>query len=113
MIAVDSFPGVAELDNLGLPESGDGKGDVLQEAKWEADFLARMQDEDGGFYFLIYPRDREYETDVLPDGGDPQVVFPKTTSATAAATAALAQCASSPHMKKHFPEAAAMYLDKA
>lgn len=113
MTAVDVLPGVAELDNLGLPESGDGKGDVLQEAKWEADFLAKMQDGDGGFYFLVYPRDRAYENNVLPDEGDPQVVWPKTTAATAAAVAALAQCASSPQMKKQFPEAAKLYLERA
>jgi len=113
IFAADVFPGVTNLDNLGLPESGDGKSDILQEAKWEADFLARMQDADGGFYFLVYPRDREYENNVTPDKGDPQVVFPKTTSVTAAATAALAQCASSPAFKREFPEAAALYLDKA
>ncbi|HEU5125235.1 MAG TPA: glycoside hydrolase family 9 protein [Verrucomicrobiae bacterium] len=113
VFAADNFPGVIDLDNLGLPESGDGKSDVLQEAKWEADFLAKMQDDDGGFYFLVYPRDRRYEDNVTPDQGDPQVVFPKTTAATAAATAALAQCASSPNFKKQFPEAAALYLEKA
>jgi hypothetical protein len=113
MFAADNFPGAAELDNLGLPESGDGKSDLLQEIKWEADFLARMQDADGGFYFLVYPREREYENDVTPDHGDPQVVYPKTTAATAAATAALAQCASSPKFKAQFPAAAALYLEKA
>jgi hypothetical protein len=113
VFAADVFPGVSDLDNLGLPESGDGKSDILQEAKWEADFLARMQDADGGFYFLVYPRDREYENNVTPDHGDSQVVFPKTTAVTAAATAALAQCASSPTFKKQFPEAAALYLEKA
>src|SRR5205085_7010173 len=113
VFAADVFPGVARLDNLGLPESGDGKSDVLQEAKWEADFLSKMQDADGGFYFLVYPKDRTYEDNVTPDRGDPQVVFPKTTSATAAATAALAQCASSPTFKKQFPEAAARYLQIA
>jgi hypothetical protein len=61
----------------------------------------------------VYPRDREYENNVTPDHGDPQVVFPKTTAVTAAATAALAQCASSPAFKKQFPEAAALYLAKA
>ena len=113
IFAADAFPGVVELDNLGLPESGDGKSDILQEAKYEADFLAKMQDADGGFYFLIYPRDRKYEDDVLPDHGDPQVVFPKNTSATAAATAALAQAGSSPAFKKQFPAEAAFYLEKA
>ncbi|MDB6019102.1 MAG: putative cellulase precursor protein [Pedosphaera sp.] len=113
VFAADVFPGVGALDNLGLPESGDGKSDVLQEAKWEADFLARMQDADGGFYFLVYPLHRPYENDVLPDKGDPQVVFPKTTAVTAAAIAALAETASSPLFKQQFPEAAALYLEKA
>ncbi len=113
VFAVDALPGVGELDNLGLPESGDGKSDVLQEAKWEADFLAKMQDDDGGFYFLVYPRDRRYESNVLPDHGDPQIVWPKNTAATAAAVAALAQASSSLLFKKQFPEAAAAYLAKA
>ena len=113
VFAVDAFPGVGELDNLGLPESGDGKSDLLQEAKWEADFLLKMQDSDGGFYFLVYPRNRKYENDVLPDDGDPQVVWPKNTAATAAAVAALAQCASSPRFRRQFPDAAARYLNAA
>ena len=113
IFAVDNYPGVAALDNLGLPESGDGISDLLQEAKWESDFLAKMQDADGGFYFLVYPRNRAYEDNVLPDRGDGQVVFPKTTAATAAAVAALAQTASSPAFKQAYPEVAAGYLVKA
>lgn len=113
MFAVDNLPGVAALDNLGIPESGDGVSDVLQEAKWESDFLAKMQDTDGGFYYSVYPINREYESDVLPENGDPQVVWPKNTVSTAAAVAALAQCASSPKFKQAFPQAAANYLAKA
>jgi hypothetical protein len=113
VFAADALPGVASLDNLGLPESGDGKSDVLQEAKWEADFLTKMQDADGGFYFLVYPRNREYEDDVLPDKGDPQVVFPKTTAVTAAAVAALAEAGSSPLFQQQFPDEASLYLEKA
>lgn len=113
VFAADAFPGVAALDNLGLPESGDGKSDLLQIAKWEADFLARMQDDDGGFFFLVYPKNRKYEGDVLPESGDPQVVFPKTTAVTAAAVAALAQASSSPRFREQFPREAALYLEKA
>jgi hypothetical protein len=113
VFAVDNFPGVGALDNLGLPESGDNLSDLLQEAKWEADFLAKMQDADGGFYFLVYPRNRAYEDNVLPDRGDSQVVFPKNTAVTAAAVAALAQTASSPRFKQAWPEVAANYLAKA
>ena len=111
--AMDSLPGVAALDNLGIPESGDGISDVLQEVKWEADFLAKMQDADGGFYYSVYPINREYESDVLPENGDPQVVWPKNTVSTAAAVAALAQCASSPHFKQTYPQATTNYLAKA
>jgi hypothetical protein len=113
VFAADNFEGAAALDNLGLPESGDGKSDLLQEAKWEADFLAKMQDNDGGFFFLVYPKDRRYEDNILPDKGDPQIVWPKNTSATAAAVAALAEIASSPTFKDQFPEAADIYLRKA
>lgn len=113
VFAADHFAGAGALDNLGLPESGDGLSDLLQEAKWEADFLAKMQDSDGGFYFLVYPRERRYEDNVLPDKGDPQIVWPKITSASAAATAALAQTASSPLFRKQFPEAADLYLRRA
>ena len=113
MFAVDSLPGVAQLDNIGIPESGDGISDVLQEAKWEADYIAKMQDADGGFYFIVYPTTREYEANVTPDHGDPQIVWPKTSTATAAAVAALAQCASSPAFKAAYPQAAAAYLAKA
>src|SRR5690606_10029046 len=80
---------------------------------WEADFLAKMQDKDGAFYFLVYPRDRRYEDNVLPDKGDPQVVWPKNTSATAAAVAALAEAGSSPLMRKQFPDAAENYKTRA
>jgi hypothetical protein len=112
MFAVDSLPGVAELDNLGLPESGDGISDVMQEAKWESDFLSKMQDDDGGFYFLVYPKERRYESGT-PDHGDPQIVWPKTTSVTAAAVAALAQCSSSPEFRRHFPKEAERYREQA
>jgi hypothetical protein len=113
MFNADSIAGAAALDNLGLPNSGDGISDILQEARHEADFLAKMQDADGGFYFLVYPKDRRYENESLPDSGIQQVVWPKTTSVTAASVAALAQMASSPKFKAAYPAEAAVYLNKA
>ncbi len=113
LTAVDVFPGVAELDNLGLPESGDGIGDLLQIAKWEADFLSKLQDDDGGFFFLVYPKERAYEGNVPPDQADPQVVFPKNTAATAAAGAALAQIGSSSSFRKAHPVEAKRFVDQA
>jgi hypothetical protein len=110
---VDSLPGMGSFDNLGIPESGDGISDLIQEAKWEADFLVKMQDRDGGFYFLVYPQNREYEYDVTPDHGDPQVVWPKNSAATAASVAALAQLGSSTRFKAAYPTQATLYLQKA
>jgi len=112
VFAVDNVPGVSTLDNLGIPESGDGIPDALQEAKWEADFLVKMQDADGGFYFLVYPIGEEYENS-LPQNGQAQVVWPKNTSVSAAATAALAEAGSSPAMKKYYPAQASAYLAAA
>jgi hypothetical protein len=109
----DSVQGAGSLDNLGIPQSGDGTSDVLQEAKQESDFLAKMQDADGGFYFLVYPKNREYESNVMPQHGDAQVVWPKTTIATAAAVGALAEIGSSPAFKAKYPAEAAAYLQKA
>lgn len=34
-------------DNLGIPESGDGVPDILNEIKWELDWLLKMQQSDG------------------------------------------------------------------
>ena len=113
VFAADAFPGVAGLDDLGLPESGDGVSDVIQVARREVLALLKLQDDDGGFFFLVRPRDRAYEDDVLPDRGDPQIVFPKNTSATAAATAALAQAASSAAFRRAFPRDAGHALEAA
>jgi hypothetical protein len=113
VLAADDFGGAGELDNLGIPESGDGKSDILEEAKWEADFAVEMQDTDGLFFYLVYPKDRAYESNVLPSQGDPQIVWPKNTYASAAAIAALAEIGSSPRFVAQFPESATTYLAAA
>lgn len=111
--AAENFPGAGALDNLGLPESGDGVGDLWQIAKREADFLAKLQDLDGGFYFLVYPRARRYENNVMPAQGDPQVVWPKNTAATAAAAAALAQLGGAPEFRLRYPADADRFIAAA
>jgi hypothetical protein len=47
-------PGVFK-DNYNIPESGNGIPDILDEAKWELDFLRRMQDATGtnGFFLKV------------------------------------------------------------
>lgn len=110
--ATDCLPGGA-ADNLGLPESGDGIPDALQLAKWESDFVLKMQDDDGGFFFLVYPKNRKYEDNVLPEKGDAQVVFPKNMIASAEAVGALAEVGSSPTFRKFYPKDADLYMAAA
>lgn len=112
-LAMDAFPGVRHLDNLGIPESGDGISDVMQEMKWEADYLAKIQDTDGGFYMLCYPTNGQYQNVLPDDPGNSQLMMPKSTVATAAAVGALAEAASSPLFKATYPATAASYLSKA
>lgn len=53
--AYEAFPGVFG-DANNIPESGNGKPDVLDEVKWELDWMLKMQDAaSGGFYHLVYP----------------------------------------------------------
>jgi hypothetical protein len=40
-------------DDTNIPESGNGVPDVLDEAKWELDFLARMQNSDGSVLSIV------------------------------------------------------------
>ncbi|MEM7384286.1 MAG: immunoglobulin-like domain-containing protein, partial [Verrucomicrobiota bacterium] len=105
---------IKELDNLCLPESGDGVSDMLQEAVYEADFLVKMQDTDGGFYNAVLPKTRRFEADVLPaDSTDTQIVLPKSAIATAAAVAALAEIGSSPCLIAEDAAKAQVYRDAA
>ena len=70
-----------KLDDIGIPESGDGTDDLLQEAKYELDWLLKMQREDGGVYHKVTCRNfpafisPEKETDEL-------VVSPVSNTAT-------------------------------
>lgn len=69
-------------DNIGIDESGNGIPDVLDEARYEIEWLLKMQDSSGGVYHKVtcasFPSYvmHEYETDEL-------IVTPVSTTATA------------------------------
>src|SRR5206468_2505826 len=51
--AYATFPLAFRDGQLNIPESGNGKPDLLDEVKWELDWLLKMQDPaSGGFYHL-------------------------------------------------------------
>lgn len=88
--AIDLAPSVFRDGDLGIPESGNGIPDALDELEWGMDWLLSMQDpEDGGVYSRIASATWD---NVLPHRIDqPRLVFEKTSHATAvfAAVAAI------------------------
>jgi len=82
---------------LNLPESGNGTPDLLNEARWNLEWMLKMQDEDGGvwhkqtsehFSGFVMPEDDHLPSKVIGTGQEPY----KSTCATAdlAAVAAIA-----------------------
>ncbi len=80
-------------DDTNIPESGNGVPDLLDEVKWELDWLLKMQDADGGFFNRV--AGRSFDNGTGPPSGDTQPRFytAKTTWATADAAASLAHAA--------------------
>jgi hypothetical protein len=75
-------PGVFK-DNYNIPESGNGIPDLLDEVKWELDFLKRMQDATGTNGFLLKVGVDNYN-EVTPPSTDtrPRYYLPECTAAT-------------------------------
>jgi hypothetical protein len=109
--AAEVFTG-GKADNLGIPESGDGIPDLLQEGKKDVDQVYNGQDSDGGISFIFYPTGQKYEN------GDPgnyqtrNALF-KNTLATYRAVHLLSLAASSPLMKQYYPVEATNYFVRA
>ena len=113
LLACEVFPDRFREDNLGLPYSGNGIPDLLDECKWELDWLEQMQDpSDGGVFGVIRPNSGAYENSMPPPEAR-RLFFPKDTVFTAAYAAALAHAASSPLVRKHYPQDGPRYLAKA
>ncbi|MFA6253988.1 MAG: glycoside hydrolase family 9 protein [Candidatus Paceibacterota bacterium] len=74
---------------LNIPESGDGVPDILNEAKWEMDWLKEMQAPDGGVYHKVATLG--YTGDMPVNDVAEMRVAEKDTHTTALYAAALAQ----------------------
>lgn len=79
-------------DAVGLPESGNGTPDILDEVKWELDWLKRMQRADGGVHIKVGTLDF---ADVSPPSLDrrPRYYGPVCSSSTIAAAGMFAHAA--------------------
>ena len=86
-------------DDYNIPESGNGVPDVLDEVKWELDWLTRMQSADGSVLSVVdEPGVKSPKFGGSPDSSpskvtDPCFYGPATTAASYAAAAAFAYAA--------------------
>ena len=89
----------AFTDDYNIPESGNGIPDLIDEVKYELDWIKKMQDEDGGVYIKVGNID--YNT-VSPPSLDkrPRYYGPKCSSSAIAAASMFAHAAL---VLKNFP----------
>jgi endoglucanase len=97
----------AFTDDLNIPESGNGIPDVLDEVKWETDWLKKMQNPDGSFLLKVGDI---VHVGASPPSSDssPRYYVPSCTSATIAAAGMLAHAAI---VYGQFPSLAAEAVD--
>lgn len=76
-----NFPDYMKNISLNIPESGNSMPDVLDEIKWNLDWMLTMQAADGGVYHKLTPL--KFDDFVMPDECTSQrYAFMKTTSAS-------------------------------
>lgn len=76
-------------DDLNIPETGCGTPDILSEARWELEWLLRMQREDGAFHHKLTKA--RFAPFIMPqDDLEEEYLMPVSSCATGAAAACLA-----------------------
>ena len=94
LMSYEDYPDIwngADADAFDIPESGNGIPDILDEAKYELDWLLKMQDEtSGGVYHKVSCKD--FPGFVMPqEETDELVLSPISTAATADFAAIMAK----------------------
>jgi endoglucanase len=114
LAAWEAFPQVFAAQALGIPESGNGVPDVLDEAWWNLAWMLEMQDPaDGGVYHKLTTL--QFEGYVMPaDAQAPRYVVQKSTAAALNFAAVMAQASRIyPEYETQFPGAGARMLEAA
>lgn len=86
--AYELYPQRFPDNHLHIPESGNGIPDLLDEARYETDWLKQMQAPDGGVYFRVTPA--TWSAGLPEDEKNTLYISEKTTQATALFAAAMA-----------------------
>ena len=91
LFAYEDFPMLWDRDDLGIPESGNGIPDILDEARYELDWMLKMQDQkSGGVYHKVTCR--EFPEFVMPqEETEELVVSPVSNTATGDFAAVMAR----------------------
>ncbi len=82
MLALNDInPHIFQDGSLWIPESGNGKNDLLDEIKFELDWMRTMQDEDGGVFHKLTTK--RFEGFVMPvEAVNDRYIIGKSTAAT-------------------------------
>ncbi len=91
LAAWEHFPAYFERQHIGIPESGNGLPDLLDEVLWNLEWMLAMQDPaDGGVYHKL--TDKGFDGVVMPhQARNERYVVMKTTAATLDYAAVMAQ----------------------
>ena len=91
LTAYDMSPASFNDGDWNIPESGNGVPDLLDEARWEIDWIARMQAPDGGVYHKLTAE--TWFSGMPHEQEGPRFIYEKTTHDTAIAAAILSSSA--------------------
>ncbi|WP_276354762.1 glycoside hydrolase family 9 protein [Cohnella caldifontis] len=86
LLAFETFP-AAFGRTIGIPESGNGVPDLLNEVRYELEFLLRMQRPDGSVFHKV-TTERFPALDAMPEDDAAELVFSPVSAAAAGAFAA-------------------------
>ncbi|WP_371868895.1 glycoside hydrolase family 9 protein [Duganella lactea] len=81
LVAYEDFPAFFQQQDLNIPESGNGRPDILNEVWWNLEWMLTMQDPaDGGVYHKL--TNLHFDGIVMPNQAtQPRYVVQKTTAA--------------------------------
>lgn len=90
LMAYEYFPSRFYTDDLGIPESGNGVPDILDEARYELEWLLTMVNTDGGVFHKL--TSKQFAGEVMPEDHEAtRYVYEISSAATADLAAVMAR----------------------
>ncbi len=87
---LELYPDAISHDKLNIPESGNGISDLMDEIRYELDWMVTMQDEDGGLFFKLTAKN--FGGFIMPEAYDiDRLIIGKATASSLDYAATMAQ----------------------